>query len=426
MIIILRKLWFFFILSLVRLGLYFFYQKISVTGKENIPKGKPIIFAANHENTFIDAFLIVTRNFILTNFLVRADVFRFRLARWFFSTLNMLPVYRIRDGFSSLRSNNVIFDACYEAFAKGESLIMFPEADHDIRRIPRKLTKGISRVALGAMNDKNGPKELYIIPVGLIYTAHGKFRSSVQINFGAPISIKKEPLENKYLGAIRNEVQEGLEKMHIGLPLENYDLLDNLIFGIEGDMNTADYAHINEQGKRLNEYILQEKNIDILRKRSKKFTELKAKFGIKALQNKTLFLSIIWSMLLFPIYMTGIIANGIVLFMIYLTDKVLIKNKIFVGSINFTMGLFLFPTLWYFQCTYLKEIFSDNSIMYLCLLLMPVSLVAFQIIQDYYSYVKGMIRFYFDKKSAAEFEESRIYLKAFKERCLGTIKKTDR
>ena len=42
----------------VKTGLLLFYKKIKVVGKENFPKGKPILIAPNHQNALIDALLI--------------------------------------------------------------------------------------------------------------------------------------------------------------------------------------------------------------------------------------------------------------------------------------------------------------------------------------------------------------------------------
>jgi len=417
--IIFGKIWYFFVLISVRIGLEFFYKKITTTGKENLPKGVPIIFAANHENTFMDALLIATFNFRLCNFLVRADVFKNSISSWFFSTLNMLPVYRIRDGFSSLKNNGEAFEACYAAFAKSEALILFPEANHDIRRIPRKLTKGISRIALGAMNAENAPEKLYIVPLGLSYSAHEKFRSTAQINFGQPILVEKHPVENKYLSDLRYEVEEGLSKVHIGLPLEKYELLDNLIFGIEGRINLADYKQINQDGAALNKCILEGKEVDELKKQSEVFGQLILKFKSNLTNGKGLTVEMLLSILMLPIFIYGAVFNSPILLLIYAIDKRVIKNRIFKGSVNYITGLYLFPILWNYEYGFIVEVYGVSIDTYLYLLSLPISLYAFQVIKDFYSKLIGKFRFVFDKKSAKDFIESQAYLRAFKSRCLS-------
>ena len=50
--LILLKMW-------VWIAIHVYFRRIKVTGKENIPKDKPIIFAPNHQYAFMDALLIV-------------------------------------------------------------------------------------------------------------------------------------------------------------------------------------------------------------------------------------------------------------------------------------------------------------------------------------------------------------------------------
>lgn len=417
--IVLRKIWYYSIWVLVKIGLYFFYKKITVTGKENIPKNTPVIFAANHENAFIDAFLVATHNSKFCNFLVRADVFRFKIARFLFSTLNMQPVYRIRDGFNNLKSNDSVFKSCYQSFNEGESLIMFPEGTHDIRRIPRKITKGISRLALGAMNDQSGPEKLYIVPVGLDYSAHEKFRSSVQINFGQPILVQKQPMENKSFDDLRNKIQSGLEESHIGLAEKNYGLLHNLIIGIESDLKISDYKQVNKIGESINDCLKKEKEIGELTNQSTIFSQLYDYFNLSSPKTKGLMLNIILSILMVPFFLYGAFVNGLVLILIYFFDKVVIKDKTFIGSINFSIGLFLFPVLWVYQFAFFKEEISKSISSGFFLLSMPLFLIVFHIIRDFYGKVIGQIKFISNKEKGQAFMNCKKYLKAYKTRCLN-------
>lgn len=417
--IIIKNLWYFFVVTCVRIGLVFFFKKIAITGQENLSKNVPIIFAANHGNSFIDAFLISVFNLRICNSLVRAGIFKNKIAKWFFSSINMLPVHRIRDGFSNLKNNERAFELCYNAIAKGQAIIIFPEGNHDIRRVSRKLTKGISRIALGAVNAENVLKKLYVVPLGLDYTAHEKFRSNVQMNFGEPILIEKHPVENKYLNDLKYKIEEGLSKMHIGLPLENYDLLDNLVFGIEGEINLSNYKQFNKEGNILNECIKKENKIEELNKQSEIFRQGISRFKSNITNGKGLILECLLSILMLPIFLYGTICNSLILILIYAIDKRVIKNKIFIASINFISGLVLFPVFWNYEYGFIVEMYGVNIGTYLFLFSLPISLYAFQVIKDYYSKVIGKFKFVFGKKSAKDFIESQVYLKAFKSKCLN-------
>lgn len=414
----LRKTWYFTIVFILRIALYFFYKKITVTGRKELPKNVPLLFAANHENAFVDAFLIGAHNSNLINTLVRADVFKYKIIRLILSSLNMLPVYRMRDGFSSIKANDKIFEACYEAFGKGESLLIFPEASHDARRYPRKITKGVSRVALGAVNSNYDVTDLYVVPVGLDYSDHKNFRAEVQVNYGKPIQIDKRSLEVKNYDHVKNEIEAGMKQMHIALPKENYDLLDNLFFGIEGAIDISNYKQINADAAIVNQAIKEVHDAEALKKHSQDFTKYASKFGTKSFGNHNLFIRLLVSLFTLPIFLLGVVLNGIVLVGIFLFDKALISDKIFIGPINYMLGLIFLPILWYQQYKIYVSIYGQDAYTILFAISMPLSLILFQIIKDYYSKVIGHFMLVLDKKSAKAFYESRQYLKEFKTSCL--------
>ena len=61
--------------------------------------------------------------------LTRSDVFGGPL-QWFMDALNMLPVYRIRNGYANLKKNEAIFKQCKNLLSKNQWIMMFSEAAH--------------------------------------------------------------------------------------------------------------------------------------------------------------------------------------------------------------------------------------------------------------------------------------------------------
>ena len=108
-----KKLWYLFVKIYMRAGFAFYFKKILISGKENIPRNKAILFVANHQNALIDPLLIGATTPRELNFLTRADVFNKPLVKRLLSTVNMLPIYRIRDGITSLSRNEEVFEKCY-------------------------------------------------------------------------------------------------------------------------------------------------------------------------------------------------------------------------------------------------------------------------------------------------------------------------
>ena len=97
---------------LVKLIHDWFYRRIIIIGRKNIPKNKGVIFAPNHQNALMDPLAIIFTNSLQTVFLTRSDVFRSVLVP-IFSYFKMLPVYRIRDGAKSLKQNEEIFNKIF-------------------------------------------------------------------------------------------------------------------------------------------------------------------------------------------------------------------------------------------------------------------------------------------------------------------------
>ncbi len=208
-----QRVWYYLLRTYVRAGLFFFYRQVTVRGDQLLPRG-PILFAPNHQNAFMDALLVVCTNHRFTHFLARADIFKKRGVRWLLSTLNLLPVYRLRDGFEKLAYNQHTFAATSRLLALGHSVIIFPEGNHGAQRRVRPLSKGFARVAFDFVR-KHPHQTLYVVPVGLNYEDHRRFRSRVSVMYGEPIAVSAEGLQNETAEAqrLRQEVMGALQRL---------------------------------------------------------------------------------------------------------------------------------------------------------------------------------------------------------------------
>ena len=187
-----KSLWYHFMKFYVSLGLSFFYKKIRVEGLENIPKNKAVMFISNHPNALIDPLLIATNNQRNTHYLTRAAVFNNPIIKKLLFSVNMIPVYRTRDGIGSKKlksANEAIFAYCYEILNNKKAILIFPEGSHNIQRRVRAFRKGFARIVFGAI-DQNNDLEIDIIPVGLNYTDVEAYASEVSIYFSKPIAVR--------------------------------------------------------------------------------------------------------------------------------------------------------------------------------------------------------------------------------------------
>lgn len=156
-------------------------------GMERVPRDRPVVFLPNHQNALLDPLLIAAyirgrRPYFLT----RSDVFRGELLEWFFDMLRMIPIYRLRDGRNTLHRNEEIFERCADLLAANGDLLLFPEANHNLKRQVRPLSKGFTRIVLHTL-EKYPDTGLQLVPVGFNYHRAAGFPDRVACYFGEAI-----------------------------------------------------------------------------------------------------------------------------------------------------------------------------------------------------------------------------------------------
>ena len=197
------------------LCLRFYFRKIAIHGRENLKDKGPFLFVSNHQNAFMDGLLVVMTNPFPVHFLIRADIFKKPLAIALLKWMKLMPVYRIRDGFSSLTKNQEQFDECVRLFLKKESILIFPEGNHGDTRKLRPLSKGFTRIAFEALRQQPN-MNLKVVPVSINYSNHKAFNSRVSLYYGKPIPVSefyKEPIPqqaNEFKDFVAEEIKKHL------------------------------------------------------------------------------------------------------------------------------------------------------------------------------------------------------------------------
>ena len=165
-----------------------YFRKIEINGEENIPTDDaPFIYAVNHQAAFMDAVILGTLSPFPVYYLTRSDVFK-PATRWILSSFNMIPIYRIRDGFSSLSKNEAIFETIKDLLLQDKRILIFPEGNHHHTHFLRTVSKGVSRIAFNSqlVNEK----DIYVVPVGLNYFSHTRSGRKLILNYGKPMRVK--------------------------------------------------------------------------------------------------------------------------------------------------------------------------------------------------------------------------------------------
>jgi len=206
-------LWYKTVRLYVQFGLRSYFKKTIVIGKEHIPKDCPILFVGNHRNGLIDPIMVATTSSRVHLFLTRASAFKDPIVNFLLRSINMIPIFRIRDGVNTIQKNQEIFDACHREFEMNGSVLMFPEGNHSLPRRIRTLTKGFARIAFGYL-DAYPNADLQIITTGLNYSNAQDKGSSICVYYGNPIDVREYynmEDENQGIETLKDRVCESLK-----------------------------------------------------------------------------------------------------------------------------------------------------------------------------------------------------------------------
>ncbi|HVF22820.1 MAG TPA: 1-acyl-sn-glycerol-3-phosphate acyltransferase, partial [Pyrinomonadaceae bacterium] len=165
------------IVSLVRLALRIYFQRIEVTGLEHVPGDAPVIFVLNHPNALVDPVFLLCLAPRRVSFLAKEPLFRMPVIGYLVKALDSLPVYRRQDEGQDVTRNEETFTAARKLLAKGGTIAICPEGvSHDEPGL-RPIKTGAARIALAAVSTGE-VKDVKIVPAGLYYTSKTSFRSS--------------------------------------------------------------------------------------------------------------------------------------------------------------------------------------------------------------------------------------------------------
>jgi 1-acyl-sn-glycerol-3-phosphate acyltransferase len=247
----LQKIWYESVKLFLKISLQFYAQKISVKGTENIPKKGAVLFAVNHPNALMDPLFVTSFNPRENHFLVRADVFKKPMIKKFLNSLNLMPIFRIRDGIKQLSNNDEVFDKCFNILQKKQTLIIFPQGGHSRKRTIQPLSKGFTRIVMGAL-ERFPELKIAVIPVGITYQNSSVYPSKVCVHYGNVIDSRAIFNENTPAKAsliLKEHVSNQLKKLTVQIPDdENYET-------ILSKLNNAnvDFTHVDLVNKYITE-----------------------------------------------------------------------------------------------------------------------------------------------------------------------------
>jgi hypothetical protein len=252
----------------------------------------------------------------------------------------MLPVYRIRNGYSNLKKNDEIFSKCYDLLGLGKFMLMFSEGGHHNEYYLQNLSKGSSRLAFKAAQQNPG-KKIYLQPVGINYGHHQQPQCTLHLVYGQPIEV------SDFIDLKLNDV----ENISI-LKLELQNRMKACLWLPE---NTENYYI---QKKKINKHTTQ---VDFktlktaLKNNHTKMPEVKPKSKTR-------------KVLILLLSIPNIIP-------LWITRKIIrkLEDIVFVSSLKYVLGVFLFP-IWWLTTSIAIAYLYENRVMTTYLLVCTLSL----------------------------------------------------
>ncbi len=211
-----------------------FYRRVIIVGRENINADDHLIFAPNHQNALMDALAVLFTQKGQPVFLARADIFKKDFVASLLYFLKILPVYRIRDGYENLKSNDWIFNKTIDVLKNRTGLVILPEGNHEGVRRLRQLKKGICRVAFQADEATGFTMNIKIVPVGLEFSNYSRVRQVLTVVYGTPIEVSNfydsyKASPQRAMNELREKLSSEMQQIMVHIEsIEDYDAIDEL------------------------------------------------------------------------------------------------------------------------------------------------------------------------------------------------------
>ncbi len=178
-----------------KIALNLYCRQLRINNKAILNTKGPLLIAANHPNSFLDAIIIATLFKRPVYSLVRGDVYANNFYAKILNGMKMMPVYRLSEGAENLDQNYSTFARCREIFHNDGIVLIFSEGRCINEWKLRPLKKGTARLAISSWEEGI---DLTVIPTGINYQSFKSFGKNIILNFGNPVTLHHTGINEAY------------------------------------------------------------------------------------------------------------------------------------------------------------------------------------------------------------------------------------
>ena len=223
---------------------HIYWHKIYLQGRENMPAdGTPTVLVQCHQNCLIDPLSLV---FVFTDrklrFLARASVFKNPILNKAIRWLGALPTYRMKfDGLSAVNKNKATLDEVADSLRHGETVVLYPEGQHQNKRWLGAFSQAYLKMAFGAAEESGFEQEVFVMPSAHHYSDYLGVRGDMLVMFAKPVSLKPyyelyKEQPRQAMREVNDVVRNAIERMMLNITdLDNYKEIDFIRTGSYGD-----------------------------------------------------------------------------------------------------------------------------------------------------------------------------------------------
>lgn len=228
------------------LGVKTFFRKIYFHNDHYIPKDKPVLITCNHPTAFLDPVIMACMLKDPIHFMVRGDVFKKPFFRRILQSLNMIPIFRFKEGYSNIKNNYVSMDYVSDLLSENQHVVIFAEGLCLQEKRLKPIQKGAARMAFSAI-EKHGELDIHIVPASVNYTFKTQVRDVVKYDFGKPIRVA-DYLElyrdnaNKAVKEITEEIERRMRQLIVHIDeKDDREVVDQVQELISNNINAPQF-----------------------------------------------------------------------------------------------------------------------------------------------------------------------------------------